>query len=102
MVTLDSMRELRWVTALFYHISKYPSEIEGVLGKKQKKFTSFLLSLLSKFAGDEQYLHRLRATSAYEASKEVRAPCAQAGTCIRLQSGVWSPTSLPRHHGSTN
>eukprot|EP01094_Clydonella_sp_ATCC50884_P029167 TRINITY_DN9042_c0_g1_i1.p1 TRINITY_DN9042_c0_g1~~TRINITY_DN9042_c0_g1_i1.p1 ORF type:complete len:2019 (-),score=517.48 TRINITY_DN9042_c0_g1_i1:306-6362(-) len=69
-ITLDSLRELRWTTAVFSRLSKHIPEMDKVLGGKSSKYISFMLALLVKFANTTRFLPHLQPTSAYEAGKE--------------------------------
>lgn len=68
--TMDAMKELRWVTAVFHRLSSFASEMQAALGERYPKYTSLMMQLLLKYADQRRVLPLLQPASSFEAAKE--------------------------------
>jgi len=64
-LTLESLHELRLVTAIFHRISFY-NDMDAVLKSKSAKFNSLLQRLLAKYTSERHYMPAVHAVSDLE------------------------------------
>jgi hypothetical protein len=69
-LTVDSLHELRLVTAFFHRISIFPKEIDGALKSKAAKFNTLLQRLLAKYTVESHYMSVVQPVTDLERVQE--------------------------------